>query len=75
MFSWPAIQTRGTRFRFDSVPEILRRDGTVCYPSQYLGEFWNPCSRSLDPKGYGLSPQKADRPLQSPTPISHPGRR
>lgn len=41
-----------------AIESILRADGTLCYTSQNLGEFWNACTRPFDRNGYGLSPQE-----------------
>src|SRR5713101_3975026 len=34
-----------------AIEAILRRDGEPCYTSQNVGEFWNTCTRLIDPAG------------------------
>ncbi len=32
-----------------AIEAILRGDGELCYTSQNVGEFWNTCTRPIDP--------------------------
>lgn len=43
-----------------AIDVILRRDATLCYTSQNVGEFWNTCTRPLDRNGYALSSRETD---------------
>lgn len=44
-----------------ALDSLSRKEATLCYTSQNLGEFWNACTRPADRNGFGLTPQETDR--------------
>lgn len=43
-----------------AIDYILQKDGSLCYTSQNVAEFWSACTRPTDRNGYGPSLQDAD---------------
>jgi predicted nucleic acid-binding protein len=49
----------------EAMKSLARRKVDLCYTSQNLGEFWNPCTRPSDRNGFGLSPDQTHKRARS----------